>query len=96
MSRLISTGELHNVVMKRKREYGRLATLVDNIVEEMVGETLTADAIFVPKGITNGDMIKIMFSNVEIDIVNNTVLTDIDNGCWFSLDWWNTPYKKEV
>lgn len=45
MSRLISTRDLHNVVMKRKTEYGKLATLVDNIVEEMVKETPTADVI---------------------------------------------------
>lgn len=45
MSRLISTRDLHNVVMKRKTEYGKLATLVDNIVEEMVKETHTADVV---------------------------------------------------
>lgn len=45
MSRLISTRDLHNVVTRRKMEYGKLATLVDNIVEEMVGETPTANAI---------------------------------------------------
>lgn len=31
--------------MKRKTEYGKLATLVDNIVEEMVKETPTADVV---------------------------------------------------
>lgn len=45
MSRVISTGDLHNIVTKRKMEYGKLATLVDNIVEEMVEETPTANAI---------------------------------------------------
>lgn len=45
MSRLINTRDLHNVVMKRKTEYGRLATWVDDIVEKMVMETGTADAV---------------------------------------------------
>lgn len=45
MSRLINTEDLHNVVMKRKTAYGKLATLVDNTVEEMVKETPTVDAV---------------------------------------------------
>lgn len=45
MSRYINVGDLHNVVMKRKAEYGRLATLIDNIVKEMVYETPTADVV---------------------------------------------------
>lgn len=45
MSRLIDTSELHNVVTRRKDEYGRLAVEVDNIVEEMVKETPTVKAI---------------------------------------------------
>lgn len=45
MSRYINVGDLHNVVMKRKAEYGRLATLIDNIVEEMVKETPYADVV---------------------------------------------------
>lgn len=45
MSRLIDTRELQNVVTKRKDEYGKLAVEVDNIVEEMVRETPTVQAI---------------------------------------------------
>lgn len=45
MSRYINVGDLHNVVMKRKAEYGRLAWLVNNIVVEMVYETPTADVV---------------------------------------------------
>lgn len=49
MSRLIDTSELHNVVTRRKDEYGRLAVEVDNIVEEMVKETPTVQAIRLDK-----------------------------------------------
>ena len=45
MGRLIDTSELHNVVMRRSKEYGRLETEVDHIVEEMVKETPTVRAI---------------------------------------------------
>lgn len=45
MSRYINVEDLHNVVMKRKAEYGRLADLIDNIVEEMVRGTPTADVV---------------------------------------------------
>lgn len=43
---------------------------------------------------TNGDVIKAMFPNSEYEILYNTVSTDIDNGLWFTLDWWNSPYQK--
>ncbi len=42
MSRLIDTRDLNNVVMKESKEYGRLATEIDNIVESMVAKTPTA------------------------------------------------------
>jgi hypothetical protein len=41
--RPINTKDLHDVVMQRKEEYGRLADLIDSIVEEMVAETPTSD-----------------------------------------------------
>ena len=58
-------------------------------------DVLIHNAIIVPKGVTNGDMILTIFPNVIIKIKSNTVITNIDNGCWFSLDWWNTLYKAE-
>lgn len=45
MSRYINVGDLHNVVMKRKAEYGSLAWLIENIVVEMVKETPYADVV---------------------------------------------------
>ena len=45
MSKYIDTENLHKVVLKRKTEYGSLADLIDNIVEEMVKETPYADVV---------------------------------------------------
>lgn len=46
--------------------------------------------IVVPKGATNGDMIKAMFP----DVVNSNMdLVDAFNN---AKSWWNAPYKKEV
>ena len=45
MSKYINTEDLHKVVLKRKAEYGSLADLIDNIVEEMVKETPYADVV---------------------------------------------------
>ena len=50
---------------------------------------------------TNGDILMSMFPNESFRILDNTVYTTIDkvgntiinSGCWFSLSWWNAPYK---
>ena len=104
MSRLISTSDLHNIVMKRKTEYGRLATLIDNIVEEMVQETLTVNAIEITDEMTNGDVIKAMFPNCEQkEHMNNGYFEmyfdgDFGNASYMrvSKDWWNTPYHNKT
>ena len=41
--RTINTADLHDVVIQRKKEYGRLADLIDSTVEEMVAATPTRD-----------------------------------------------------
>jgi len=107
MSRVISTGDLHNVVTKRKMEYGKLATLVNDIVEEMVGETPTANVIPIPEGATNGDMIKAMFPKCqdrkarfeedgEVYEVHFVHLWDSMAVNKYDENWWNAPYKKQV
>lgn len=53
-------------------------------------------------GATNGDMIKAMFpkcKEVGISGIGNikSIAVDIGLGTsYFSFDWWNVPYKKEV
>ena len=50
-----------------------------------------------PKGATNGDMIKAMFPYGKYGTNGNEVhVYGVGgNGCLvFTLDWWNTPYKR--
>lgn len=62
------------------------------------------NAIIIPKGATNGDMIKAMFPNCEQkEHMHNGYFemyfdNDLKNASYMrvSKDWWNTPYKKEV
>ena len=51
----------------------------------------------IPDNATNGDMIKAMFPNADIEIHNITVYVIFDmhsNVISFDLDWWNAPYQK--
>lgn len=41
--RTINTAELHDVVLQRKKEYGKFADVIDGIIEEMVAATPTTD-----------------------------------------------------
>ena len=56
---------------------------IDNEFIPMVEEMPTLDAIPIPKGATNGDIINALFPN-ETDFRND-----------FDEDWWNAPYKAE-
>ena len=53
----------------------------------------------IPKGATNGDMIKAMFSNVQIREVCRSELIEftLDSvvGTTVTKDWWDAPYKAE-
>ena len=54
----------------------------------------TINAIPIPENATNGDMIKAMFPNEQIQILNNTVFVGRTNEeMIFSIKWWNAPYK---
>lgn len=57
-----------------------------------------ADVIEIPDNATNGDMIKAMFPDLEVEIEGNYITCWIDEHRWvgFDLSWWNAPYKKEV
>ena len=52
---------------------------------------------WIPEGATNGDVIKTMFPNAKITeygdcLVDFTYQTESQ---FFTLDWWNAPYKRE-
>lgn len=53
----------------------------------------------IPDNATNGDVIKAMFSNVEIytDVINEIVDVEIcedSSELRCCVDWWNSPYQK--
>ena len=53
------------------------------------------NCIEIPNGATNGDMIKAMFPNIEIEGIGGEIkCIAAQNGTsYFALDWWNAPYK---
>lgn len=63
----------------------------------------TVNAIPIQKDATNGDMIKAMFPNAQIDyheksdLVDRYVIVyikDCDTCQDYSYDWWNAPYRE--
>lgn len=68
----------------------------------LVHEADTVNAIVIPEGATNGDMIKALFPNIKINDIDclKMIYTGIDykNMIGFNLDatkeWWNAPYKE--
>ena len=56
------------------------------------------NCIEIPNGATNGDMIKTMFPNIEIEGIGGEIIKCIAvqigfGTSYFALDWWNAPYK---
>lgn len=95
MSRLANIDELI-------KKYDYVASF-DNYGEiensELLDEIPTVDAIIVPKNATVGDMIKAMFPDAYTGLsVRDNEVYIMNNGkriCRFSLDLWNSPYRKE-
>ena len=58
------------------------------------------NAIIIPRGATNGDVIKTMFPNAEYgkdELGNMFVISSAQLGyIAFREIWWNAPYKKDV
>ncbi|SDB15208.1 hypothetical protein [Eubacterium oxidoreducens] len=60
----------------------------------------TVNAIPIPEGATNGDVVKLMFPDGEYGTNGNFVHVYIPFGSiiqtmTFDLSWWNAPYRKE-
>lgn len=52
--------------------------------------------VLIKNGATNGDIIKTLFSNIDIEIHNITVYVMFDsNVISFDLDWWNALYERD-
>ena len=64
--------------------------------KQIVDNVPTVDAIEIPNGATNGDMIKTIFPNIEIEGIGGEIkCIAVKNGTsYFALDWWNAPYKR--
>lgn len=63
------------------------------------------NCIEIPDNVTNGDVVKLMFPDAEIQPIMGYFVKDLLLGYRvylggrsqdYLLDWWNTPYKKEV
>ena len=54
------------------------------------------NCIEIPNGATNGDMIKTIFPNIEIELIGGEIkcIATKNGTSYFALDWWNAPYKK--
>ena len=100
MARLIDADELKkNYPHDSDWEY---PVNTNEYVCESIDNAPTIDAIPIPKGATNGDMIKAMFPNIKIhehektDICDAYIQIDIwDFSIYVSKDWWNAPYKED-
>jgi hypothetical protein len=59
----------------------------------------SADVIPIPRGATNGDMIKAMFPNIEYgkDELGNVFIVSSAQLCYIAFRecWWNAPYKRD-
>lgn len=97
MSRLIDATELNGY------KFGLISPYAQKLFHAIINNTPTVNAIIIPEGATNGDMIKAMFPNTtfyddtldygyvydEVRCAENYMMT-------YSKSWWNAPYKKEV
>ena len=69
---------------------------IDEAVQKAV-EELKQNNIWIPEGMTNGEVIQTLFPNMKTEdtSVESLIGTDIDRGyVVFNRDWWNAPYKK--
>ena len=63
---------------------------IDEIINS-IAEIVNAPTIFDTNNATNGDVIKIIFPNMKVDISGGVVKSD--RYTQFDLSWWNAPYK---
>lgn len=67
---------------------------------QCLDEVPTVNAIEIPENPTNGDMVKAIFPDTEIEGIGDegaiqSIAVSIGYGTsYFALDWWNAPYKK--
>ncbi len=93
-------------IRKNDRNYSVGDTLVlrewykgkyTGLVNSRINELATTDAIPIPEGVTNGDMIQNMFPNLRVEDNGGPIYLHYPDGGWivFDRDWWNAQYKFE-
>ena len=74
------------------------AECIRDAVKTTLDNALTVNAIIIPEGATNGDMITAIFPNVEVKEKNNGYEVYFGVGTaiqFFNHQWWNVPYNAE-
>lgn len=63
---------------------------------QCLDEVPTVNAIEIPDGATNGDVIKALFPKAMVYEAGIAMDVEFpgDEEHWFNKDWWNAPYKK--
>lgn len=96
----MGTIEFVEKVLEVLRDMDDAVDVICNLDAKTVVERMKfADVIIIPKGATNGDMIKIVFPSSEVrEIMDDLVHYTLDGyvGAYTPKDWWNAPYKKWV
>ena len=61
---------------------------------DVLDSQLTVNAIPIPDGATNGDMIMAMFPNSKVSVfVKEVGVKGLDTYSTFTKKWWNAPYE---
>ncbi len=69
---------------------------VREVVEIILDEAPTLNAIVIPENVTNGDMVKAMFDVEIVDDFYQSVGIKLNGSNYyiqFNKDWWNASYK---
>ena len=82
-----------NECKKCAEEHRQLAEWLKEL--KQLREQEPCEDIEIPNGATNGDMIKTMFPNIEIEGIGGEIkcIAAKNGTSYFALDWWNAPYK---
>ena len=92
---------IKNLEYTEKKHKNDIVNTFDTNISMMCTDILRVlkNCIYIPNGATNGDMIKAVFPNYEIEAKKGVVWVHHlgFNGGWqrFLEDWWNEKYKSD-
>ena len=96
--KLTETGrEFYITSMSEPQKHSQLLpTLPITNMNNNVKPYVETNVIHIPEGATNGDMVKTIFPNLEVEIEGNNITCWIDEHRWiaFDYDWWFAQYKE--